>query len=327
MDGAHRGAVGFLRQLFAIAVLPLTMAVLIPFWLARRSGIALGLADSSERVLLQVAGLGLLAVGGLLFVASLRRFVTEGQGTLAPWDPPRRLVVRGPYRYVRNPMIAGVVFALFGEALLLLSRPHLTWALVFLGINSLYIPLFEEPQLARRFGAAYREYCGHVPRLFPRLTPWEPEAEASNRAAELAAYRRRLEAPDWSAIEARTAGRAGAPLRRLYGDRELLLRTDFWVADPSRPADAAARWHIDRFQPADAETLSDEWSEFLPEGAFPFATDYLGDLHFVVLNADGRDGPVMHWYHDGGGLEEVAPSLASFLEWLREEEPPSRTRT
>ena len=73
----------------------------------------------------QAFGIGLLAVGVVLFVASLGRFVREGRGTLAPWDPPRRLVVRGPYRYVRNPMISGVVLALFGEAALLLSRPHL----------------------------------------------------------------------------------------------------------------------------------------------------------------------------------------------------------
>jgi protein-S-isoprenylcysteine O-methyltransferase Ste14 len=163
-----------LRQLFAIAVLPFTVAVLIPLWLARQNGIALAVGSGPTQVLPQVGGLGLLSVGGLLFVASLRRFVTEGRGTLAPWDPPRQLVVRGPYRYVRNPMISGVVFVLFGEALLLLSRPHLTWALIFLGINSVYIPLLEEPGLAARFGEDYREYCRQVPRLIPRLRPWEP---------------------------------------------------------------------------------------------------------------------------------------------------------
>jgi protein-S-isoprenylcysteine O-methyltransferase Ste14 len=173
----------FVRQLFAIAALPLTMAVLIPVWLARRNGIALGWGASPARVLPQVAGLGLLLVGVLLFVASLRRFVTEGRGTLAPWDPPRRLVVRGPYRYVRNPMIAGVAFTLFGEALLLLSRPHLMWALIFLGINCLYIPLLEEPLLAERFGPTYREYCNHVPRLLPRLRPWEPGPGGPDQAA------------------------------------------------------------------------------------------------------------------------------------------------
>jgi hypothetical protein len=112
-------------------------------------------------------------------------------------------------------------------------------------------------------------------------------------------------------------------LRQLYSDRELLMRTDFWILDPLRSADPAARWHINYFQPADAMTLDHEWGRFLPKGAFPFATDYVGDLHFVVLDANGRDGPVMHWFHDGGGIEEVAPSLATFLAWPRAEEPPA----
>jgi protein-S-isoprenylcysteine O-methyltransferase Ste14 len=106
-------------------------------------------------------------------VASLRRFAGEGEGTLAPWDPPRNLVVRGPYRYVRNPMISGAVLFLFGEAALLLSLPHAVWAAAFLGLNSLYIPWMEEPQLERRFGESYREYCRNVPRVIPRLRPWQ----------------------------------------------------------------------------------------------------------------------------------------------------------
>jgi protein-S-isoprenylcysteine O-methyltransferase Ste14 len=69
-------------------------------------------------------------------------------------------------------MISGVLFALLGEALLLLSRPHLEWALIFLLINAVYIPLLEEPLLLERFGDGYREYCRHVPRLLPRLRPW-----------------------------------------------------------------------------------------------------------------------------------------------------------
>lgn len=106
-------------------------------------------------------------------------FARDGEGTLAPWDPPRRLVVRGPYRHVRNPMISGVSIILFGEALLVASRPHLIWALMFLTINALYSPLFEEPQLRRRFGTAYDEYCRHVPRLIPRLRPWMPDARGA----------------------------------------------------------------------------------------------------------------------------------------------------
>ena len=163
-----------LRQLFAIAVLPFTVAVIVPTWIARRNGIVSGLGSGLAELLMQTGGLCLLGVGGLLFAASLSRFVADGRGTLAPWDPPPRLVVRGPYRYVRNPMISGVVLVLFGEALLLLSRPHLTWALIFLASNAIYIPLLEEPDLVRRFGDSYREYCRHVPRLVPRVRPWEP---------------------------------------------------------------------------------------------------------------------------------------------------------
>ena len=96
------------------------------------------------------------------------------RGTLAPWDPPRELVVRGPYRYVRSPMISGVVLALFGESLVLQSAPHAEWAVGFLIINLVYIPLLEEPMLRIRFGDSYREYCRHVPRIVPRLSPWAP---------------------------------------------------------------------------------------------------------------------------------------------------------
>jgi protein-S-isoprenylcysteine O-methyltransferase Ste14 len=170
-----------IRHLIAIALLPFSVTVLIPTWLARRNGIVLALGSNPAELALQAAGLGLLGIGLLLFLASLQRFATEGQGTLAPWDPPRRLVVRGPYRYVRNPMISGVVLVLFGEAMVLLSRPHLEWALIFLACNAIYIPLVEEPLLVDRFGAGYREYCRHVPRLLPRWRPWEPDDPGSIR--------------------------------------------------------------------------------------------------------------------------------------------------
>ncbi|HET9982155.1 MAG TPA: isoprenylcysteine carboxylmethyltransferase family protein [Longimicrobiales bacterium] len=167
----------WLHHLLAIALLPVTVAVLVPLWIARRYGIAFGLADRPVGLLIQLAGGALLAIGLALFLASLRRFVSDGKGTLAPWDPPRRLVVRGPYRYVRNPMISGVLLVLLGEALVLLSGPHLVWALIFAGVNLVYIPLLEEPPLRRRFGEAYVEYCRHVPRLLPRLRPWTPNGE------------------------------------------------------------------------------------------------------------------------------------------------------
>jgi protein-S-isoprenylcysteine O-methyltransferase Ste14 len=161
------------RHFFAIAVLPFSVAVVIPVWLARRNGIGLALGQTSTQVALQACGVAILGLGLLLFSASLGRFITEGRGTLAPWDPPRHLVVTGPYRHVRNPMISGVLLVLIGEALLLLSWHHAVWALIFFVINAIYMPLIEEPRLAERFGESYREYCRHVPRLLPRLRPWE----------------------------------------------------------------------------------------------------------------------------------------------------------
>lgn len=164
------------RHLLSIAALPFVVAVVIPTWLARSDGVSIALGRGATQLLVQAVGVGLVIVGLILFASSLRRFATEGDGTLAPWDPPRRLVVHGPYRYVRNPMISGVLFVLFGEAAILRSPSHLIWALTFLGLNAVYIPLLEEPQLERRFGKPYVEYCRHVPRLLPRLRPWEPPA-------------------------------------------------------------------------------------------------------------------------------------------------------
>ena len=162
-----------LRHLLSVAALPFMVTIVIPVWLARRNAVTVGVSGNVPLILLQILGVGVLGIGLVLFASSLRRFATEGEGTLAPWDPPRRLVVRGPYRYVRNPMISGVILILFGEALLLLSRVHLMWALTFVAMNVLWIPLFEEPQLAARFGEDYEEYRRNVPRLFPRLRPWD----------------------------------------------------------------------------------------------------------------------------------------------------------
>jgi len=173
------------RHGVAVALLPFVVTIVVPLGIARRSGARLVLGPGPAALAVQLAGLALLAAGLCFFVASLRRFAGEGEGTLAPWDPPRRLVVRGPYRYVRNPMISGVALVLFGEAALLRSPAHLAWAALFLALDAVYIPLVEEPGLARRFGASYREYCAHVPRVIPRLRPWHggaapaPDEEAS----------------------------------------------------------------------------------------------------------------------------------------------------
>ncbi len=118
---------------------------------------------------------GLIGFGFVLFFKTVSLFAIVGQGTLAPWDPPQKLVVRGIYRHVRNPMITGVLAILLGEAILFASLSLLFWSVFFLLLNAIYIPFVEEPSLERHFGQEYAQYKKHVPRWIPRLKPWEAE--------------------------------------------------------------------------------------------------------------------------------------------------------
>ena len=162
------------RHLFAIVVLPVTMTILIPRWLIAGSGLsAMWPPDSPAAMVARIAG-GLSFLAGLaLFVWCLYLFAARGKGTLAPWDPPRKLVVTGPYRYVRNPMISGVLLILAGETLFHGSRTIGSWLLTFFVINQIYFMISEEPMLLSRFGEDYRAYKENVPRWIPRLTPWK----------------------------------------------------------------------------------------------------------------------------------------------------------
>jgi protein-S-isoprenylcysteine O-methyltransferase Ste14 len=108
-----------------------------------------------------------------LLVATNLLFIRVGQGTLAPWDPTQKMVARGVYRHVRNPMISGVSFILLGEAMASGFLPLFNWFFIFVVANLIYIPWLEEPGLERRFGEAYRVYKQHVPRWIPRLWPWQ----------------------------------------------------------------------------------------------------------------------------------------------------------
>ena len=99
-----------------------------------------------------------------------------GKGTLAPWDPTQKLVVRGPYRYVRTPMISGVVAVLLAEAILFGSTALLIFFAFATVLNMIYMPLSEEPGLLKRFGEEYTVYKQHVPRWVPRLKPWDGQA-------------------------------------------------------------------------------------------------------------------------------------------------------
>ena len=115
--------------------------------------------------------LGLLCIGtgAVLLGACIVEFARSGRGTLSPIDPPRRLVVRGLYRYVRNPMYLSVTAIVLGEGLLTRSPAlGIYWAIWFLGAN-LFVIGYEEPTLRRRFGASYDEYTQQVGRWFPKF--------------------------------------------------------------------------------------------------------------------------------------------------------------
>jgi protein-S-isoprenylcysteine O-methyltransferase Ste14 len=156
------------RQLAAVAILPVTVALVVPGLIVWSSG-----PDGGGWALGLVGG-ALLAAGIALVAWTATLFARIGRGTIAPWDPTRKLVVLGPYRHVRNPMISGVLAVLLGEAALFGSLPLLLWFAGVFAVNAVYIPLAEEPGLRRRFGPAYDEYRANVPRWLPRLVPWEP---------------------------------------------------------------------------------------------------------------------------------------------------------
>src|SRR5262249_20109523 len=145
-----------------------TAAGLVPAILVGRAGWARAMAGVQPA---RAAVGGALAAAGLaMLVWAGKLFIRVGRGALAPWDPTRRLVIRGPYARVRNPMISGVLAIIVGEAIVFGGWRLWTWAGVFLAINHVYFVLLEEPGLAKRFGAEYDEYKRHVPRWIPRLT-------------------------------------------------------------------------------------------------------------------------------------------------------------
>jgi len=163
-----------LRHLLAILLLPFIVVIVIPRWLMRRLAMSdtNWLPQSSLAFVGRGAGVLVFLAGFALFAWCVSLFARVGKGTLAPWDPTQRLVAIGPYRYVRNPMISGVVTMLIGEALFRGSRVLGIWAATFVAFNYVFFVVFEEPDLQRRFGEDYRRYKAAVPRWIPRRTPW-----------------------------------------------------------------------------------------------------------------------------------------------------------
>ncbi len=161
------------RLLKPVMILPGTVLVFVPgglLWIFAGGPYAAAVVSPTDwRFWVALVA---LAIGLALAVSTVRLFTTLGQGTPAPWDPPQKLVVAGPYRHVRNPMISAVLFMLAAEALFLRSWPIAWWGVAFFVINSIYFPLSEEPGLERRFGEPYRIYKANVPRWLPRLRPW-----------------------------------------------------------------------------------------------------------------------------------------------------------
>ena len=167
------------KHIRAILFLPGVVMVVIPATLLYFTGtdtFDLWSRAPSIRILLGIGGIGLIGVGLGLLAATNRLFAKIGRGTLAPWNPTSNLVVEGVYRHVRNPMISGVFAILLGESLTSASIPIFLWFAFFVTINSIYIPFFEEPGLAKRFGADYDQYRKHVPRWIPKIKPWTKNA-------------------------------------------------------------------------------------------------------------------------------------------------------
>lgn len=164
------------RQARAIALLPGNVTVVVPaLILVASSGPDVGWGLEGALAAIPIAcGAALIATAFSLWLWTVLLFGRIGRGTLAAWDPTSRLVLDGPYRYVRNPMITAVATLLIGESILFGSLWILAWAAAFLAINFAYFIRFEEPGLEQRFGEQYAVYKQAVPRWIPRRGAWRP---------------------------------------------------------------------------------------------------------------------------------------------------------
>lgn len=150
-------------------LLPVSALIVVPLLIEK---------DFSLRWLLTgIIGCLLIVSGLAVIVSTIRMFVRIGNGTLAPWDPTRKLVTGGLYGHVRNPMILAALLVLFGESILFSSYSIGIWAVLFFIINTIYFIFSEEPGLEKRFKTEYVEYKKHVPRWIPRIKPWHPGKE------------------------------------------------------------------------------------------------------------------------------------------------------
>jgi protein-S-isoprenylcysteine O-methyltransferase Ste14 len=153
-----------LRSLLWTLLLPGLFAGYLPWRFFGLSQAKVSLANPAH-----ILGILCIVLGAVLLGVCIVEFAQSGRGTLSPVDPPRRLVVRGLYRYVRNPMYLSVTTIVLGEGLLTRSWAlSVYWAIWFLSAN-LFVIGYEEPALRRRFEESYDEYTTQVGRWFPNL--------------------------------------------------------------------------------------------------------------------------------------------------------------
>lgn len=164
------------RHLISILVFPVTVTLVVPALIVTPAGARPNLG-SPLNIGLVIVG-GLLIAGGLgLWAWTVFLFDRIGKGTLGLgklMGEPVHLVVEGPYRHVRNPMISGVFAILLGEAAVAASRSLLLWFAVFLTLQEIAIRFWEEPHLTQRYGSEYVDYRQNVPRWIPRISAWAP---------------------------------------------------------------------------------------------------------------------------------------------------------
>jgi protein-S-isoprenylcysteine O-methyltransferase Ste14 len=131
-------------------------------------------ADFPGQGLAMAVGLVLIAAGLVALIGAFVQFAVEGRGTPAPVAPTVKLVVRGPYRHVRNPMYVAVLAIILGQALVFGSLGVLLYGAAVLGAVHAFVVLYEEPTLRSTYGAQYEAYARGVPRWIPRISPWRP---------------------------------------------------------------------------------------------------------------------------------------------------------
>jgi protein-S-isoprenylcysteine O-methyltransferase Ste14 len=127
----------------------------------------------------RVVGAVLVAAGLVPAVSAFAEFVKAG-GTPVPAAPTERLVVSGFNRYVRNPMYVGMLLMIIGQALLFGTLWLLAYAAASWAVPAAFVRFYEEPTLARTYGAEYEEYRRAVPAWLPRLRPWTPHRDGRN---------------------------------------------------------------------------------------------------------------------------------------------------